>query len=102
MPKKKLGFDLIVLGDPTAGKDTQAAILMRKYTMKPVESGKHWRIMAKKKNKEGAWLRRTMSLGYPTPVVLMKKFIINSFRNISSKQDLVFIGNPKLKPEAQL
>ena len=27
---KKLGFDLILLGDPTSGKDTQAAILIKK------------------------------------------------------------------------
>ena len=40
---KKLGFDLILLGDPTAGKDTQAAILMKKYELKSVESGKEWR-----------------------------------------------------------
>lgn len=99
---KRLGFDLILLGDPTAGKDTQAAILMKKFTLKPVESGKHWRMMAKKNNAEGRWLRRTMSLGFPTPVVLMKKFIIDNIRQAPKNKDLVFIGNPKLKPEAQL
>lgn len=99
---KRLGFDLILLGDPTAGKDTQAAILMKKYSLKPIESGKHWRSMAKKNNAEGRWLRRTMSLGFPTPVVLMKKFLINGLRAIAKNKDLIFIGNPKLKPEAQL
>jgi adenylate kinase len=99
---KRLGFDLILLGDPTAGKDTQAALLMKKYVLNPVESGKYWRAMAKKKNAEGEWLRRTMSLGHPTPVALMKKFLINNIAKSSKNKDLIFIGNPRLKPEAQL
>lgn len=99
---KKLGFDLILLGDPTSGKDTQATLLMKKYALKPIESGKYWRAMAKKKNADGAWLRRTMSQGFPTPVVLMKKFLKNNIRNIPKNKNLIFIGNPKLKPEGQL
>ncbi|MEK7060111.1 MAG: nucleoside monophosphate kinase [Patescibacteria group bacterium] len=98
---KKLGFDLILLGDPTSGKDTQAVLLMKRYSLKAVESGKHWRTIAKKKNAEGAWLRKTMSLGHPAPVVLMKKFLRDSVRNAPKNKNLIFIGNPKLKPEGQ-
>ena len=39
--KKRLGFDLILLGAPAAGKDTQAILLERKFAFKPVESGKY-------------------------------------------------------------
>jgi len=99
---RRLGFDLIILGDPTAGKDTQAALLSKKYAFKAVESGKHWRAMAKKKNLEGAWLRRTMSLGHPTPVILMKKFLNKNLANVPKNKDLIFVGTPRLKPEAQL
>ncbi len=99
---KRLDFDLILLGDPTAGKDTQAAILMKKYALKPVESGKHWRALAKKNNFDGQWLRKTMSLGYPTPVALMKKFLTDNIRKAPINKDLIFVGNPRLKPEAQL
>lgn len=99
---KKLGFDLILLGDPTSGKDTQAAFLIKKYFLKPVESGKYWRAIAKKKNTEGAWLRRTMCLGFPAPVVLMKKFLKENVDNVPKNKNLIFVGNPKLKPEGQL
>jgi adenylate kinase family enzyme len=99
---KRLGFDLILLGDPTAGKDTQAVILRKKYQLKPVESGEYWRSLAKKNNKEGAWLRRTMSLGYPTPVALMLKFLKSNLSKAARNKDLIFIGNPRLKPEARL
>jgi len=100
--KKRLGFDLILLGDPASGKDTQAVLLSKKYELKPVESGKHWRAMAKKKNADGELLRRTMSRGFPTPVVLMKKFIIENLNKAPKNKNLIFIGNPRLKPEAQL
>jgi adenylate kinase family enzyme len=99
---KRLGFDLILLGDPTSGKDTQAGLLMKKYSLKPVESGKHWRKLATQNTFEGKWLRRTMSLGYPTPVVLMKRFLKSELVKASKNKDLIFIGNPRLKPEAQL
>jgi adenylate kinase len=100
--KKQLGFDLVLLGDPASGKDTQAVLLSKKYDLKPVESGKHWRAMAKKKNADGELLRRTMSRGFPTPVVLMKKFIIENLNKAPKNKNLIFIGNPRLKPEAQL
>lgn len=98
----RLGFDLILLGDPTAGKDTQAALLMKKYALKPVESGKHWRKLLKVKNADGALLRKTMGLGHPTPVRLMKKFLIDSIKKAPINKNFIFIGNPRLKPEAQL
>lgn len=100
--KKRLNFDLILLGDPTSGKDTQAGILTKYYALRSVESGKHWRAMAKKNNAQGRWLRRTMSLGHPTPVVLMKKFLRDQLKNVPKNKDLIFVGNPRLKPEAML
>ena len=99
---KKLGFDIVLLGDPTAGKDTQALFLMKKYYLKPIESGKYWRKMAHKKNAEGSLIRRTMSIGAPAPVFLMKKFLEVNTRRIPKNMNLLFIGNPKLKPEGQL
>jgi adenylate kinase len=97
----KLGFDLILLGDPTAGKDTQANLLLKKYDLRPVESGKYWRTLAKKNNFEGKLIRKTMGLGHPTPVALMKKFLLSNLNNLKKNKDLIFIGNPRLKPEAQ-
>jgi adenylate kinase len=99
---KRLGFDLILLGDPTAGKDTQAGILMKKYALKPVESGNYWRKMLKSKTADGDLVRKTVGLGHPAPVSLMKKFLETNLRNAQNNQDLIFIGNPRLKPEAQL
>jgi adenylate kinase len=98
----RLGFDLILLGAPAAGKDTQAALLMKRFKFKPVESGKHWRRLAAQKSPTGALLRRTFSKGHPAPVKLMKQFLISQLKHAPKKGDLLFIGNPRLKPEAQL
>lgn len=98
---KRLGFDLIVLGDPTAGKDTQASLLMKKYSFNTVETGKQWRIMVKKNDFRGRWLKRTFGLGHPAPVEIVKWFIGKKVKTTPQNKDLMFIGNPRLKPEAQ-
>lgn len=99
---KRLGFNLIILGDPTSGKDTQAGRLMKRYSLHPVESGKYWRALLKKGGKNAARLKKTMALGYPTPVDMMKIFLLASLAKRPKGKDLIFIGNPRLKPEAQL
>jgi len=99
---KRLGFNIILLGMIASGKETQANILKKKYALKFVESGVYWRKLLKEKSPDGDWIRRTTGKGGPAPAALMKKFLI---REISSKpkgKDLLFLGNPRLKPEAQL
>jgi adenylate kinase len=102
MKKERLGFHLVLLGQITSGKDTQAALLEKKYNFSPVESGKYWRKLEKEDSKDGAWLRRTTSLGKPAPVALMKKFLLENIEKKPKGKDLLFVGNPRLKPEAQL
>jgi adenylate kinase len=99
---KKLGFNIVLLGTITSGKDTQARILEKKYTLKLVESGIYWRKLMKEKGKDGEWLRRTTGKGKPTPVALMKKFLVKKISKKPKDKNLLFLGNPRLKPEAQL
>lgn len=98
----RLGFHLVLLGQIASGKDTQADLLMEKYNLKPVESGKHWRSLAKQKSPQGEILRKTTASGKPAPVALMKEFLIKEINNKPNNKDLLFVGNPRLKPEAQL
>ena len=97
---KQLGFDLIILGDSTAGKDTQAGILMKKYALTPVESGKFWRELGKKK-KLSHLIKDRQRRSLPTPVKIIKKFLLESLNRAPKDKDLVFIGAGRLKPEAQ-
>lgn len=99
---KKLGFNIILLGMITSGKETQANILKKKYALKFVESGIYWRKLLKEKSADGDWVRRTTGKGDAAPVALMKNFLIREISKKPKNKDLLFLGNPRLKPEAQL
>ena len=99
---KKLGFNIVLLGMITSGKDTQAKILEKKYAFKLVESGIYWRKLMKEDSSDGEWLRRTTGKGGLAPVALMKKFLVREIAKKPKNKDLLFLGNPRLKPEAQL
>jgi len=102
MKKERLGFHIVLLGQIASGKDTQAKLLEDEYNLIPVESGKHWRKVEKEDSSDGRWLRRTTALGKPAPVALMKKFLVQELKRKKLGTDLIFVGNPRLKPEAQL
>ncbi len=99
---KRLGFSIALLGDSASGKNTQAEILKRKYALKFVETGLYSRKLLKKRSKIGDWVRRTTGKGKPLPVVLLKKFLIREINSKPKNKDLLFLGGPRLKPEAQL
>lgn len=85
-----------------SGKETQADILKKKYALKFVESGVYCRKLLKEKSKNGDWARRTTGKGKPLPTILLQKFLIREIKNKPKNKDLLFLGNPRLKPEAQL
>jgi len=99
---KKLGFNIVLLGMIASGKETQANILKKKYALKFVESGVFWRKLLKEKSADGDLVRRTTGKGKPAPVSLMKKFLVRAINDKPKNKDLLFLGNPRLKPEAQL
>ncbi len=99
---KKLGFNIVLLGAPASGKETQANILKRKYALKFVETGVYTRKFLKKKGPDGDWARRTAGKGKPLPTALMQKFLIKEINGKPKNKDLLFLGGPRLKPEAQL
>jgi len=98
---KRLGFNIVLLGMITSGKETQANILKKKYALKFVETGVYSRKLLKEKSRNGAWARRTTGKGKPLPTVLLQKFLIREIKNKPSKKNLLFLGG-RLKPEAQL
>src|SRR3989338_2732353 len=99
---KRLGFNIVLLGMIASGKETQANILKKKYALKFVESGVYWRKLLKEKSVDGDWVRRTTGKGSPAPVALMKKFLVREIAKKPKNKDLLFLGNPRFKPEAQL
>ena len=99
---KKLGFNIVLLGMIASGKETQANILKKKYALKSVESGVYFRKLLKAKGPVGDLARRTAGAGNAGAMILMKKFLTNEISKKPKNKDLLFLGNPRLKPEAQL
>ncbi len=99
---EKLGFNIVLIGMIASGKETQANILKKKYVLKFVESGVYCRKLLKEKSSNGDWTRRTTGKGKPLPTILLQKFLIREINNKPKDKDLLFLGNPRLKPEAQL
>jgi len=102
MKKEQLTFHIVLLGQIASGKDTQARLLKHTYAVQTVESGKYWRALAKKNTPDGDWVRRTSAKGKPAPVALMKKFLVEQIENNRGNKKLLFVGNPRLKPEGML
>ena len=92
----------MLLGMIASGKETQANILKKKYALKFVESGIYFRKLLKTKGLIGELARRTAGKGNAGAMVLMKKFLIREISKKPKNKDLLFLGNPRLKPEAQL
>jgi len=99
---KKLPFNIVLLGMITSGKETQANILKKKYALKFVESGVYFRKLLKTKGPVGDLARRTAGAGNAGAMVLMKKFLTDEISKKPKDKNLLFLGNPRLKPEAQL
>jgi len=102
MKKERLGFNIAVMGIITSGKDTQVNLLKQKYNLQPVGTGLYTRNLLKEKSEDGERARKATGKGGALPVDLMKKFLIGQIKNKPKNKDLVFIGGPRLKPEAQL
>lgn len=102
MKKDRLGFDIQIMGMIASGKDTQAKILKDKYNLEEIETGNYTRKLLKEKSENGDIARKYSSKGNPLPVFLMKEFLKNKISKRPKNKDLIFIGGPRLKPEAQL
>jgi adenylate kinase len=98
--KKQLGFDIVLLGAPASGKDTQADILSKKFALKSVESGKYLRGLMRNKTKIGKDVNDKLSKGLPAPSKVVEEFLDASLRLAPKDKSLIFVGNPRLKNEA--
>ena len=96
---KQKPINLILLGDPAAGKATQAAHLVRKYGLYDLDMGK---ILRRPKNKKSGHYAKTAGKG----ILTRTRFVRNIFRKIIPKvkpaQGILFDGTPKMLGEAKM
>ncbi|MEO8065345.1 MAG: nucleoside monophosphate kinase [Candidatus Doudnabacteria bacterium] len=98
---KRLGFDLIILGSPASGKDTQADLLMNYYDLKPIRSGEYLRRLRENPRYKKIF-KQTYDKGLPVPSKIIDDFIKKAVERAPKSKNLLFVGNPRLKNEAIL
>lgn len=98
----KPAFNLILLGDPGAGKATQAAYLAKKYRMFDYDMGRELTLLREKDKTIEDAQKRTADKGNLTPTTIVRKINRQTILKMPSDQGILFDGHPKMLGEAKL
>jgi adenylate kinase len=96
-------LNIILLGDPAAGKATHGKALVKKYHLYDLDMGHELRALErnpilKKKYRLG----RTLDSGKLTPTQLVRKLLHDRIQTTPKTQGILFNGTPKMLGEAEL
>jgi adenylate kinase len=100
--KKAQLLNIILLGDPAAGKATQAAFLIKKYPLFDLDMGKELRKLQATDQKVKKLLEKTYDRGHTTQTVLVRKIFKEKIFSAPKHKSILFDGNPKQIGEAKL
>lgn len=92
-------FNLILLGDPAAGKATQAAWIVKKYHMRDLDMGRELRKPSMKKLFDYA---RSAAQGKLTPTDIVRGILTKEIEKTPAGRGILFDGTPKMVGEARL
>lgn len=98
--KKKI-FNLILLGEPGAGKATQGARLLKKYPLREFDFGQWLRDLKGAEKRRYAVVTNS-SRGILTPTNLAKRRFRDVIMETPASKGVFFNGNPKMVGEAQV
>ncbi len=94
--------NIIFLGRSGSGKGTQAELLMKKFALENIDTGDILRKLAKRKDKFGKTVSRTISQGKLVPIWLVIYCWLGKLLQISSKKGIIMEGSPRLLEEAKI
>jgi adenylate kinase len=99
---KKPPLNIFLLGDPAAGKATQAAALIKKYPLYDLDMGKELRRLKASDEKIKKLLEKTYDKGHVTQTKLVREIFQKKILAIPKTKGILFDGNPKQIGEAKL
>ncbi len=103
MNKNRFPLNIILLGDPAAGKATHGAFIAKKFKMYDLDMGRELRSISKNANLRKKYrLDETLNQGKLTPTELVRQLLRDQIHNIPTKQGLLLNGTPKMIGEAKL
>lgn len=101
-PVKKPALNLIILGDPGAGKATQTRLLSQTYEFIDFDMGKELTRRRKHDKKLDIIHAKTTDKGKLTPTNIVRNIILEKLSSTPRDKGIVFDGFPKMLGEAKL
>lgn len=98
----KLPINIILLGDPAAGKATQSQFLVRKYHLYDFDMGKELRKMKRADEVFNKNLKDTYDKGKLTQTKFVRTILKSTITETSKSRGILFDGHPKMLGEAKL
>jgi adenylate kinase family enzyme len=96
-------LNIILLGDPAAGKATHGKFLARKYRLYDLDMGRELRALEHNpKLRKKYRLEKTLDSGKLTPTELVRNLLRDKIRATSKLKGILFNGTPKMIGEAKL
>jgi adenylate kinase len=100
--KKNLPITIILLGDPAAGKATQAEYLAKEYKLYDFDMGKELTRVRKQNAAISTVLNKNYDKGHLTPTKIVRNILKTTIAKIPSTHGILFDGHPKMLGEAKL
>jgi adenylate kinase len=97
--QKKKPFNLILLGDPAAGKETQSRQIAKRYRMFDFDMGRELRRPVVRRT---FGYDRSTAKGKLAPTKVVRAIIRNKIGKIGRSTGILFDGFPKMVGEARL
>lgn len=93
---------VILLGDPAAGKATQAAHLVTRFSLFDFDMGKELSRQRAENRELDALLERYNDKGKLTPTAIVRRILRNTVSAVPASQGILFDGHPKMLGEAKI
>lgn len=101
--EKSSPLNIILLGDPAAGKATHGKFLQKKYRLYNLDMGKELRALEHNNILRQKYkLDKTLNQGKLTPTSLVRQLLQDLIHATPKQQGILFNGTPKMLGEAKL
>lgn len=101
-PQKKFSLNLVLLGDPGAGKATQAAYFAKKFNMFDFDMGRELTLLREKNESIDKIQKRTADKGILTPTSIVRGINKKIVLGLPKSKSILFDGHPKMVGEAKI
>jgi len=93
--------DIILYGGPASGKGTQAALLAKKLSAKPMNMGGLLREIARAGSSQATTIKKIMGAGKLVPETISARLMREFVSKVSPSQRIVFDGYPRTTVQAR-